>query len=140
MYVPYGNKAAFETAELWKDFKDIIEVRDIVFADSNVKDICVAHWDTNNDGELSYEEAAAVTSLESANFSINSFSFNELRYFTGITSIKNSFTNNYVTSIIIPVNVTSIGMQAFYGCSHLTSIIIPNGVTSIEHAAFSGCI
>ena len=38
----------------------------ISFADANVKAICVRSttgWDTNGDGELSYAEAAAVTSL-----------------------------------------------------------------------------
>ena len=35
----------------------------IPFADLNVKAICVAHWDTNGDGELSYSEAHAVTNL-----------------------------------------------------------------------------
>jgi len=32
----------------------------ITFADSNVKTLCVANWDTSGDGELSEEEAAAV--------------------------------------------------------------------------------
>ena len=40
---------------------------------------------------------------------------------------------------IIPNNVTSIGMGAFYECSSLTSITIPNSVTSVGTAAFSGC-
>ncbi len=35
----------------------------IAFADEAVKAICVANWDTNKDGELSYEEAAAVTDI-----------------------------------------------------------------------------
>ncbi len=35
--------------------------------------------------------------------------------------------------------VTSIGSQAFYGCSGLTSITILEGVTSIGDSAFSGC-
>ena len=35
--------------------------------------------------------------------------------------------------------VTSIGYEAFQGCSGLTSIVIPNGVTSIGVAAFLGC-
>ena len=35
----------------------------IVFADDTVKALCVQNWDTNGDGELSYLEAASVTSL-----------------------------------------------------------------------------
>lgn len=44
-----------------------------------------------------------------------------------------------LTSITIPVSVTSIGGSAFDGCSNLTSVAIPNSVTSIGYYSFSGC-
>ena len=44
-----------------------------------------------------------------------------------------------LTSITIPSSVTSIGEWAFYNCSGLTGITIPSGVTSISNYAFSGC-
>ena len=42
-------------------------------------------------------------------------------------------------SIEIPNSVTSIGERAFYGCTSLTSIEIPNSVTSIEGYTFAYC-
>ena len=44
-----------------------------------------------------------------------------------------------LTSITIPNSVTSIGSSAFSGCSGLTNISIPDSVTSIGNSAFFGC-
>lgn len=115
----------------------------IIFADAAVKAICVAHWDTNGDGELSKEEAAAVTDIGNKIFSQNKQirSFNELQYFTGLTFVSgNAFEGcSLLTSIIIPNSVKSIGVYAFYGCSDLTSITIPSSVKEIGYATFMGC-
>ncbi len=46
---------------------------------------------------------------------------------------------NYLTSIIIPDSVISIGENAFAQCDSLASIDIPNSVTSIGDWAFSYC-
>ena len=44
-----------------------------------------------------------------------------------------------LSSITIPDSVTSIGVQAFCYCTSLTSITIPDGVTSIGYSAFYYC-
>ncbi len=98
---------------------------DIVFADANVK-----------------AKAEAVTSLGSV-FQNNTTitSFDELQYFTGLTSIGGAVFSGCsgLTSITIPNSVTSIGHHAFSSCSGLTSVTIPNSVTSIGYYAFYGC-
>ena len=144
--VPYGTKDAYIAAGWTEDgFRGgIVEapVKNIEFADANVKAICVANWDTNNDGELSYTEAAAVTNFGTV-FKNNTqiTSFDELQYFTGLTSIGYQAFNSCssLTSVTIPNSVTSIGNYAFSGCRGLTSLTIPNSVTSIGDWAFDGC-
>ena len=43
------------------------------------------------------------------------------------------------TVFVVPDSVTTIGNDAFYGCTNLTSVTIPNSVTSIGECAFYGC-
>lgn len=44
-----------------------------------------------------------------------------------------------LTSITIPNSVTTIGESAFFGCSGLSSLAIGNGVTTIGRDAFKDC-
>lgn len=87
----------------------------IQFKDAKVKAICVQNWDTNDDGELSYGEAAKVTSIRKFFRGTTIQSFDELQYFTGIDEI---------------------GTDAFRQCKNLTNITIPQNVIWIEEYAF----
>jgi len=147
LHVPIASITAYRTTSPWSDFGSIVAVdvppsNIIYFADANVKALCVANWDTDSDGELSEAEAAVVTDLGGVfkgNKTITSF--DELWYFTGLTSISDEAFRgcSALTSVIIPEGVTSFGNSAFSGCSSLTSVNIPEGATSIGNSAFSGC-
>ena len=46
---------------------------------------------------------------------------------------------NTVSYLDTTYTVTSIGSNAFFGCSHLSSVKIPNTVTSVGYMAFAWC-
>lgn len=142
LYVPTGSKERYMAAEYWKDFKQIIEGDEsiICFADSKVKALCVENWDANHDGELSQGEAAAVTSLGTVFKKTQITTFNELRYFTGLTCIgEGAFNASTVKSIILPENITALDAEAFLDCPSLMSINLPAKVSSLGLNALSGC-
>ena len=115
----------------------------IQFEDLQVKAICCKKWDTNNDGELSYAEAAVVShSYLDYAFSENEniIAFNEFMYFTGITDIGSAFykcTNLW--KISLPENLTLIDKNAFSNCTNLAIVNMGNSVVHIGDNAFNGC-
>lgn len=128
------------------------EAEIINFADAEVKRLCVENWDTDGDGELDMDEAAAVTDLGKVFYNNKEIvSFDELQYFTGLTSIGGltsslpdayyhgfAYSSNLV-SVILPETITIIGYTAFEGCSSLTDISFPSSLQRIDSYAFSGC-
>lgn len=115
----------------------------ITFADAAVKAICVAQWDTNKDGELSYAEAKAVTAWPYPSpFKDNSTVtlFNELQYFTGVSEFNWAAfrLTTSLTSVVLPKNLTVISDTAFQQ-SAITSIVVPEGVVDIAQCAFNYC-
>lgn len=147
LFVPEGKEEVYRNAPYWQDFGNI--VAPIYFSDPAVKAICIEHFDTNHDGELTIAEAEAVTSFGSYYDDPNSLifagnseiqSFNELKYFTGLQEIEAlAFAHcENLASITLPSSIKSIGNQAFHN-TNLYSIEIPEGVTTIFGAAFYDC-
>lgn len=86
----------------------------IHFDEVAVKAICVSHWDTNHDGELSYGEAAKVDTIGSEFCESSIYMFKELKYFSNLLYIGGGFWYcDQLKIISIPSSVVSIGDDAF---------------------------
>lgn len=99
----------------------------IKFVDDNVKDVLIANGvDTNNDGGIEVSEAEAVTSISTwfkGNTAITSF--DEFKYFTGVT--------------FLGISDTSTGNGAFAGCTNLESLTLPPSCVTLRVQALSDC-
>lgn len=129
----------------------------IIFKDSSVKNICLANWDFNNDGELSYDEAANVSSIDNMfngwlyeNLrggwlvtvgNHNLVSFNELKYFTGIKTIPSTaFANNInMTEVELPLYLERINGKSSYTIEQYTQTASEIRIT-VALAPFRGTL
>lgn len=111
----------------------------ISFADPIAKYACVDKFDTNGDGEVSYAEAASATTLSGLFTDWNTVtSFEEIKYFTGVTSTENVFTGlTQLDSITIPAQITTLG--TFENCTALKIVILPDTLNSLPDNCFSRC-
>lgn len=114
----------------------------IDFADPAVKALCVAHWDTNGDGELSLKEAAHVTHLDSVfRGDTTIISFNEFECFTRMEAIEEKEFQGCknLQSIHLPPSIKIIRHNAFQECQSLIHMDIPDHVEVCQSYVFYGC-
>ena len=145
LIVPRGNTG--ESGEV--NPSDIIK-----FEDLNVKSALMQmNIDTNEDGEISYGEAASYKGKMLLKNNTDILSFKEFQYFTGIsTRIGNG--TEWSTSIVefvsfdgcsnlfeitFPNTIDTIGASAFRSCSKLKRIILPESLVCIGQSAFREC-
>ena len=138
-------------------FKPYTDDLIIMTSESNpeVMKVCYnQRWAASSD-KMYASEAAKVTSIGTAFESLGNggsdsgysgsnisftFSFNEFKYFTGVTSIVDgAFQESNIDSITIPDSVTSIGDYAFGNCSKLKEITcLATTAPSIWGTTFTG--
>ncbi|MCM1034912.1 MAG: leucine-rich repeat protein [Paludibacter sp.] len=146
----YGDGGTHEATD-FIEFKDLA-VKSVLLQ----KDI-----DINNNGEISYAEAAAYSGFMIIKKDEDIRSFKELQYFTNLSSVSfqectslfelvlpaacdsildYAFYKTKLTSITIPTSCKYIGRYAFNGCSNLRSAIeIPSTCQTIGECAFADC-
>ena len=107
---------------------DVVATKAIVFEDNTVKALCVENWGGNYiEGEITEYEAAQVTNLNAVFYNNDTITkFNELRYFTGLTTLYRSGTGDSVTG-------------QFHSCSLLEEITIPKAPINDFRGAFRTC-
>lgn len=101
---------------------------------SNIGDNSLSSWFS---GKSIVTDSIGIVSSDTT-LSYEFDEFDELEYFTGVTSINRgafgSCTN--LETVNIPSSVTSIGYGAFSGCVKLKITSIPSSITSISDGAF----
>ena len=135
---------------------DIIEFEDV----NVLAALLDAGVDINNDGYISYGEAASVDTVNFSNNTSIAF-FREFKYFTNTTvcSFENCSNLRYVTlpdklikildngftscqklsTIKIPESCKQIGISTFCYCVNLKEVVLPQGLKRIEANTFTHC-
>lgn len=90
------------------------------FSDANFKAYCIENFDTDNDGEISPEEAQAVTSMACYDRGINSLA--GIQYFTQLTSLNCS--KNHLKTLDLSQNTLLTSL--YVDDNNLSSLDVTN--------------
>lgn len=95
-----------------------------------------ASWTLTDDGTLTISGTGEIKGVSWYEMDVRNAVIE-----SGVTSIGDEafYGCSSLESVVIPEGVTSIGRHAFTDCSSLTSVVIPGGVTSISEGAFADC-
>ena len=137
LYVPYGTRESYHTASFWDNFPSIVEL-DYFVVDgisyrvvSETAATCEVTFDGAAYDEFTQEYVGDIVVP-------SSITWGGKRY--TVTSVgDNAFRGcTSLASITLPPSVTSIGEYAFYDCENLTKVVLPSSIESIGGYAFSG--
>ena len=132
LYVPAGSVDRYNTTAPWNGFRTIVAISTEVEIDGINYELNAETKQATVIKKSSGEYSGSIVIPESVTRESTAYS---------VTSIGEQAFHGCsgLTSVTIPNSVTSIGEQAFWFCSGLTSVTIPNSVTSIGFQAFWNC-
>lgn len=159
LIVPVGTVEAYKVAEQWKDFNFILEPSELTIAvtPGNLTNLLTAEQKIQvqkltltgtmnaRDFQTMKKELIGIIDIDLSEVSIVAYTGTQG---TGGTSnivypadeIPISGMGPRYKNVVLPINLISIGSDAFDACSLMTSIQLPNTVTSIGSYAFYGCL
>ena len=120
---------------LWSsEFKATYTTSPIDFSDPLTKEICLENWDMDHDGVLGTFEASQVQDIGTTFQNTSITSFDELRYFDGLTSLVNKAFQNCTNlkSVYIPKNCSNIFNSVFWYCPSLKTIVVDEENTKFD--------
>lgn len=115
----------------------------IIFKDPEAEKACLVAFDNNSDNLVTLREAFGATDEQFQTFNENAAnveSFIELRYFAGVTNLKEGMLSGLskLKEIELPKVLTTISTNAFNGCASLEEIEVPYLFNNLEEGGFYG--
>ena len=144
-----GQQGLGGSSDGYNDYREIIigiepenfGEKPMSFADTEVRKICLEHFDANGDGKLTYGEAAAVEDIGTAFKGSAIKTFKEFYYFSNLKALPaDAFNDCSQLSVIrLPKGIMSVGDRAFSNCLKLSQLDVPSHVSTIGKEAFRQC-
>lgn len=146
LVVPDGCKVNYNNAWPWASFQEIYQMEPEmpeVMAGTCGENVT---WSIDPDlSILTIEGTGAMTNFdyrndEKAPWARYRSYFQHVVVGQGVTTIGDyAFMETYITDIMLPEGIESIGNDAFWGCSNLSAISLPSTLKEIHFGAFVAC-
>ena len=138
LYVPFGTKSLYASADVWKKFKNIEEMSEnpyvgMTFNAKTIEGVELTYKVTDVDNK-------ECELIESPNDVKGKVTIPSDIYGYTLTRIGEYafYIRGAITEVVIPNTIKYIGVCAFFDCKNMKGII-PVSVTEIGNVAFKGC-